>query len=100
MKDLKIKIRELLPKMHFLDKVVLKNIESNLDSFGETELQNVYELLRETNEKTINHFDVVLQQNPRFFEQAKGFLMKKKEERVNIKDKAELVATLNKLRTI
>ena len=98
--ELKTKIRELLPKMHFLDKKVLDGISENLEIFSLEELGKIHKQLQEVDEKTIEYFDKVLQKNPRFFEQARIFLMKKREEKANKDDKQELLNLLDELTTI
>lgn len=100
MKEIKAKIRELLPKMHFLDKEMLVALENMLEDFSLPELEKIYNQLKEVNEKTIDHFDKILQKNPRFFEQAQSFFMKKKEAGLRDQDKVEISIMLDKLTTI
>ena len=100
MKKLREKIRELLPKMYFLDKKILTNIAERLNEFSEIELEKIYQQLSMVDEKTIDHFDKILQKNPRFFEQARISSMKEREKEDSLKNKKELENTLEELMSI
>lgn len=100
MESLVSKIRALLPKMHFLDQEVLKNIESSLDQFSQEKLERLYEMLSDVHQKTMNHFETLLKNDPRFFEHAKLFMLQKKESASQSEDQAELQEVENILETI